>query len=76
VPWQVFAAMLLVIVTVIALLMRATTKNQAGRTRALGIAVIGSTTIVSTRNIGVVTTFGRPGGTLSNGLLPRRRGSR
>ncbi|HEY6646984.1 MAG TPA: SPFH domain-containing protein [Mycobacterium sp.] len=77
--WQVFAAMLLVIVTVIALLMRATSKNDTGRTRATRIAVVaggltifvlilGSTTIVSTRNIGVVTTFGRPGGTLSNGL--------
>jgi len=79
VPWQVFAAMLLLVVTVIALLARATSKNPAGRTRALGIAVVagaltifvlilGSTTIVSTRNIGVVTTFGRPGGTLSNGI--------
>jgi regulator of protease activity HflC (stomatin/prohibitin superfamily) len=79
VPWQVFAAMLLVIVTVIALLMRATSKNETGRTRAMRIAVVagvltifvlilGSTTIVTTRNIGVVTTFGRPSGTLSNGL--------
>jgi hypothetical protein len=34
VPWQVIAAMLLVIVTVIALLVRATSKNPAGRTRA------------------------------------------
>jgi hypothetical protein len=79
VPWQVFASMLLVIVTVIALLVRATSKNDAGRTRAMRIAVVaggllvfvlilGSTTIVSTRNIGVVTTFGRPGGTLTNGL--------
>jgi len=25
------------------------------------VLVLGSTTIVSTRNIGVVTTFGRPG---------------
>jgi regulator of protease activity HflC (stomatin/prohibitin superfamily) len=71
--------MLLVIVTVIALLIRATSQNPAGRTRALRIAavagglavfmlILGSTTIVSTRNIGVVTTFGRPGATLSNGL--------
>ncbi len=77
--WQVFVAMLLVIVTVIALLMRATSKNPAGRTRAMRIAavaggltilvlILGSTTIVSTRNIGVVTTFGRPGATLTNGL--------
>jgi regulator of protease activity HflC (stomatin/prohibitin superfamily) len=79
VTWQVFVAMLLVIVTVIALLIRATSKNPAGRTRAMRIAavagglaifvlILGSTTIVSTRNIGVVTTFGRPGATLSNGL--------
>ncbi len=79
VTWQVVVAMLLVIVTVIALLIRATSKNPAGRTRALRIAavagglaifvlILGSTTIVSTRNIGVVTTFGRPGATLSNGL--------
>jgi regulator of protease activity HflC (stomatin/prohibitin superfamily) len=78
-PWQVFAAALLLIVTVIAVLMRATSSNEAGRTRALRIAVIagaltvlvlilGSTTVVSTRNVGVVTTFGRPSGTLPNGL--------
>lgn len=71
--------MLLLIITVIALLVRATTNNAAGKTRALRVAVIagaltifvlilGSTTIVSTRNVGVVTTFGRPSGTLSNGL--------
>jgi regulator of protease activity HflC (stomatin/prohibitin superfamily) len=29
---------------------------------------LGSTTVVSPRNVGVVTTFGRPSGTLSNGL--------
>jgi regulator of protease activity HflC (stomatin/prohibitin superfamily) len=79
VTWQVVLAMLLVIVTVIALLMRATSKNERGRTLATRIAavagglaifvvILGSTTIVSTRNVGVVTTFGRPGGTLSNGL--------
>jgi regulator of protease activity HflC (stomatin/prohibitin superfamily) len=79
VTWQVVMAMLLVIVTVIALLMRATSKNERGRAVAMRTAVVaggllvfvlilGSTTIVSTRNIGVVTTFGRPGGTLSNGL--------
>ncbi len=54
-------------------------KNPAARTRSLRIAVVtgvialfvvilGSTTIVSARNVGVVTTFGRPSGTLSNGL--------
>ncbi|WP_123029641.1 SPFH domain-containing protein [Mycolicibacterium stellerae] len=78
-PWQVFAAMLLLVVTIVALLIRATSKNPKGRTQALRIAVIagglavfvlllGSTTIVSTRNVGVVTTFGRPSGTLPNGL--------
>jgi regulator of protease activity HflC (stomatin/prohibitin superfamily) len=78
-PWQVFAAMLLLVITVVALLIRATSKNPKGRTQALRIAVIagglaffvlvlGSTTIVSTRNVGVVTTFGRPSGTLPNGL--------
>jgi len=71
--------MLLLIVTVFALAARAVSKNPAGRPRLLRIAVVagaltifvlilGSTTIVSTRNIGVITTFGRPGGTLSNGL--------
>ena len=35
------------------------------------VLVLGSTTIVSTRNIGVVTTFGRQGGTLSNGLYAK-----
>ena len=72
-------AILLIVVTAVAVLLWATSKNPAGRTRAMRIAVIsgglavlvlilGSTTIVSTRNIGVVTTFGRPEGTLSNGL--------
>ncbi len=71
--------MLLLVVTIVALLIRATSKNPKGRTQALRIAVIagglavfvlllGSTTIVSTRNVGVVTTFGRPSGTLPNGL--------
>jgi regulator of protease activity HflC (stomatin/prohibitin superfamily) len=79
VTWQVVLAMLLVIITVIALLMRVTSKNEQGRrvsTRIAAVAggltifvlVLGSTAIVSTRNVGVVTTFGRPSGTLSNGL--------
>lgn len=79
VGWQVFAAMLLLIVTVFALLARAIAKTPASKTRSMRIAVVagaltifvlilGSTTIVSTRNIGVVTTFGRPGATLTNGL--------
>jgi hypothetical protein len=36
----VFAAALLLIVTVIAILLRATSSNEAGRTRALRVAVI------------------------------------
>src|SRR5262249_31796105 len=32
------------------------------------VLILGSTTIVSARNVGVVTTFGRPSGTLGNGL--------
>jgi regulator of protease activity HflC (stomatin/prohibitin superfamily) len=77
--WQVFAALVLLAVTVCALLARTWAKHPAGRTRNLRIAVItgglailvvilGSTTVVSPRNVGVVTTFGRPSGTLSNGL--------
>ena len=77
--WQVFAALVLLAVTVSALLARTWAKNPAGRTRNLRIAVVsgglallviilGSTTVVSPRNVGVVTTFGRPSGTLSNGL--------
>jgi regulator of protease activity HflC (stomatin/prohibitin superfamily) len=77
--WQVFVAMVLLVITVAALLARTWAKNPAGRTRNLRIAVIagglallviilGSTTVVSPRNVGVVTTFGRPSGTLSNGL--------
>jgi regulator of protease activity HflC (stomatin/prohibitin superfamily) len=79
VGWQVFAAMLLLIVTVFALVARAIAKTPASKTRSLRIAVVagaltifvlilGATTIVSARNVGVVTTFGRPSGTLSNGL--------
>lgn len=77
--WQVFLGMLLIVVTVCALGARALAKSPASKTRSLRIAVItgglavfvlilGSTTIVSARNIGVVTTFGRPSGTLGNGL--------
>lgn len=77
--WQIVVAMLLLVITVVALLARAVSKNPAGRTRALRVAVVtgalavfvlilGSTTIVSARNVGVVTTFGRPSGTLGNGL--------
>ncbi|HET6731344.1 SPFH domain-containing protein [Mycobacterium sp.] len=78
-PWQVWVAIILLIVTVVSVLSTLGAKSPAARTRSLRIAVIagvitlfvlilGSTTIVSARNIGVVTTFGRPGGTLSNGL--------
>jgi regulator of protease activity HflC (stomatin/prohibitin superfamily) len=78
-PWQVWVAILFLIVTVVAVLGVLGAKSPASRLRALRIAVVagvitvfvlilGSTTIVSTRNIGVVTTFGRPGGTLTNGL--------
>lgn len=77
--WQVFAAILLLVVTIVAVLVRTASKNSAGRARAMRVAVIaggltivvlilGSTTIVSARNVGVVTTFGRPSGTLGNGL--------
>ena len=78
-PWQVWLAIVLLIITVVSVLATLGAKNPAARTRSLRIAVVagvitvfvlilGSTTIVSARNIGVVTTFGRPGGTLSNGL--------
>jgi regulator of protease activity HflC (stomatin/prohibitin superfamily) len=78
-PWQVWVAIILLIVTVVSVLGTLGAKNPAAKTRSLRIAVVagvitlvvlilGSTTIVSARNIGVVTTFGRPGGTLSNGL--------
>ncbi|OBK74544.1 SPFH domain-containing protein [Mycobacterium sp. 1274761.0] len=78
-PWQLIVALLFHIVSVVALLVRATSSSAPGKARALRVAaiaggltvimlILGSTTIVSTRNIGVVTTFGRPSGTLSNGL--------
>lgn len=78
-PWEVFAAVLLLIVVAAALAVRFTARADASRARATRVAVgagvlivlvliLGSTTIVSTRNIGVVTTFGRPGATLTNGL--------
>ena len=31
---------------------------------AIFVLLLGSTTIVSTRNVGIMTTFGRPSGTL------------
>jgi regulator of protease activity HflC (stomatin/prohibitin superfamily) len=78
-PWQVWVAILLLIVTVVAGLGVLGAKSPTAKSRSMRIAVVagvltlfvvilGSTTIVSTRNIGVVTTFGRPGGTLTNGL--------
>ena len=78
-PWQVWVTIILLIVTLVAVLGMLGAKNPAAKTRSLRIAVVagvitlfvlilGSTTIVSARNIGVVTTFGRPSGTLSNGL--------
>ena len=53
-PWQVWVAITLLIVTVVSVLGTLGAKNPAAKTRSL--------------RIGVVTTFGRPGGTLSNGL--------
>ncbi len=78
-PWQVWVTIVLLIVVVVAVLGMLGAKNPAAKTRSLRIAVVagvialfvvilGSTTIVSARNVGVVTTFGRPSGTLSNGL--------
>jgi regulator of protease activity HflC (stomatin/prohibitin superfamily) len=78
-PWQIWVFILLLLVTAVAVLRRITAQNPAVKARATLIAgvtglltvvvlVLGSTTIVSTRNVGVVTTFGRPSGTLSNGL--------
>ncbi len=78
-PWQVWVTIILLIVVVVAVLGMLGAKSPAARTRSLRIAVVagvialfvvilGSTTIVSARNVGVVTTFGRPSGTLSNGL--------
>jgi regulator of protease activity HflC (stomatin/prohibitin superfamily) len=78
-PWQVWVAILFLIVTVVAGLGVLGAKSPTAKSRSMRIAVVagvltlfvvilGSTTIVSTRNIGVVTTFGRPGGTLTNGL--------
>jgi regulator of protease activity HflC (stomatin/prohibitin superfamily) len=78
-PWQVWVAILFLIVTVVAGLGVLGAKSPIAKSRSMRIAVVagvltlfvvilGSTTIVSTRNIGVVTTFGRPGGTLTNGL--------
>jgi regulator of protease activity HflC (stomatin/prohibitin superfamily) len=78
-PWQVWVAILFLIVTVVAGLGVLGAKSPSAKSRSMRIAVVagvltlfvvilGSTTIVSTRNIGVVTTFGRPGGTLTNGL--------
>jgi regulator of protease activity HflC (stomatin/prohibitin superfamily) len=78
-PWQLWLATLLLIVTLVAAVGRVGASTAAGKTRAMSVAVVaglltlivlilGSTTIVSTRNIGVITTFGRPGGTLGNGL--------
>lgn len=78
-PWQVWVTIILLIVIVVAVLGALGAKNPAARTRSVRIAVVagvialfvvilGSTTIVSARNVGVVTTFGRPSGTLSNGL--------
>lgn len=78
-PWEIFAAIVLTLVVAVGLVSRAMAGDEKRRTRGTRVAVgagaltvlvlvLGSTTIVSTRNIGVVTTLGRPSGTLSNGL--------
>ncbi|WNG86780.1 SPFH domain-containing protein [Mycobacterium sp. ITM-2016-00317] len=78
-PWEIYAAIVLVLLGAFGLVSRATASEETGHIRGTRIAagaaaltvlvlILGSTTMVSTRNIGVVTTLGRPSGTLSNGL--------
>ena len=78
-PWEIYAAIALLLLAAFGLVSRAMASDEAGHVRGTRIAIgagaltvlvliVGSTTIVSTRNIGVVTTLGKPSGTLGNGL--------
>lgn len=77
--WQVIVALLFTGVALVATVVKLLANEEtAGRyakltmavaaTLAIGTLVVGSFTVVSTRNVGVVTTFGRPGATMGNGL--------
>jgi hypothetical protein len=77
--WNIWLALLLVVGVLGALLTKlaATTPERRAHGGRLAIVfgvlaalvlALGSFTMVSTRNVGVVTTFGKPTGTLSNGL--------
>jgi regulator of protease activity HflC (stomatin/prohibitin superfamily) len=75
----IWVAVLLLVGVIVALLMKLAATTPARRARggrlavlfgvlAAVVLVLGSFTVVSTRNVGVVTTFGKPTGTLGNGL--------
>ena len=77
--WNIWVAVLLVMGLMGALLTRLVVTKPESRSRASRVAIVfgvltafvlalGSFTVVSTRNVGVVTTFSKPNGTLSNGL--------
>ena len=77
--WNIWVAVLFLMAVLGALLTRFAASKPERRSRAGRLAIVfgvlaalvlafGSFTVVSTRNVGVVTTFSKPNGTLSNGL--------
>ncbi|MBS1691933.1 MAG: SPFH domain-containing protein [Actinobacteria bacterium] len=78
-PWNIWVAVVFLLGVLGVLLARLMATKPESRTRGSRFAVLfgvlavlvlalGTFTVVSARNIGVVTTFGRPSGTLGNGL--------
>ncbi|MFD0000194.1 SPFH domain-containing protein [Nocardia sp. NPDC127526] len=77
-PWLFLLAVLILVSALIVLIsMRGRPYADRGPTRATALALltlglillaVSSTSIVSTRNVGIVTSFGKPVGTKENGL--------
>lgn len=81
-PWFFVFMILAILVVIVALICKKVAKTDDGASAAklvAGVAVafaivflvLSSLTVVGTRRIGVVTSFGRPTDTLSNGLHPK-----
>jgi regulator of protease activity HflC (stomatin/prohibitin superfamily) len=77
--WNIWVAVLFLVGALGALLTKLLSTKPAGRSRAGRVAVVfgvltvlvlvlGTFTVVSPRNVGVVTTFAKPTGTLGNGV--------
>ena len=77
--WQAWVALVLFIIALIALAVRLMVRDKEDQALSGGATIVvfvlmfvfiilGSFTMVSTKNVGVVTNFGKPTGSLSNGI--------